>query len=153
MAASKFFLYTAGLKHLLSRTIDFENSTIHAYPLHSGYTPGTASHSALAQITAFQASASSTIVNAIVCSGMTITASGVNTVKYDMDDISGFSSDGDSMKIKYVALVDMSSSSAGNDKLLLGWFDTSTAESTGVEGTQVNITWPSGGVFKANGNP
>jgi len=153
MAAGKFHLYTAGLKHLLQRTIDFENSTIHAYPLHHGYTIGTASHSALAQITDFQASASSTIVNAIACSGMTITASGENTMKYDLADIAGFSSDGDTILVKYVALVDMSASSAGSDKLLIGVFDTDTASTSGVEGTQVNITWPSGGAFKANSNP
>lgn len=153
MAASKFFLYTSGLKYLLQRNIDWEGGTIVAYPLNYNYTPSTASHSALAQIVGDQSTASATIVNQITCSGMSITASGENTIKYDLDDLAGFSSDGDTIEVKYVALVAQSASAGGVDNLLLGWIDTDTAETTGVAGTQVNITWPAGGAFKANGNP
>lgn len=152
MAAGKFMLYTTALKYILQGNIDLDTHTIVAYPLHSGYTPGTASHSALAQITGFQASASSTIVNSIALSGVAVTGSGAVSVKFDADDIAGFSAGGDTFQCKYVALVAQSASAALTDNLLIGFFDTDTGASTGVEGTQLNITWNAGGIFKVNGN-
>jgi len=153
MAAGKFFLNTTAIKYIFAQKIDLEGGTIVAYPLHSGYTPSTASHSALGQITNFQCTASGTIVNQITLSSTNITGSGAVAIKFDAADIAGFSSDGDTFQCKYVALVAQSASSgAGIDNLLIGWFDTDTAASTGVEGTQVNCTWAAGGIFKVNGN-
>jgi hypothetical protein len=155
MAAGKFFTYTTAIKYILQGNIDLDETSsqvVVAYPLHSGYSPSTASHSALAQITNFQSTASSTIVNSIQLSSLNITGSGAVAVKFDADDIAGFSSDGDTFQCKYVALVAQSASAGGVDNLLIGFFDTDTAASTGVEATQVNVTWPAGGVFKVNGN-
>jgi len=152
MAAGKFFLYTTALKYILTNNIDLEGGTIVAYPLHSGYTPGTASHSALHQITDYQCTASGTIVNQITMSALNLTGSGAVAIKFDAADIAGFSSDGDTFQCKYVALVAQSASAGGVDNLLVGWFDTDTASSTGVEGTQVNVTWAAGGITKFNGN-
>ncbi len=152
MAASNFFVYNTAVKYIMEGHIDLDSATIVAYPLHSGYTPSTASHSALGQITANQATASGTIVNQITLTSLNVTGSGAVANKFDTADISGFSSDGDTMQIKYVALVAQSSSAGGIDNLLLGWFDTDTSNSTGVEATQLNVTVPSGGWFKANSN-
>lgn len=152
MAAGKFTVFTTALKYILQGNIDLDTDTLKAIPLHSGYTPGTASHSALAQIVAFQATASGTIVNAITLSSVNITGSGAVSVKFDAADIAGFSSDGDTFQCKYVALYSQSSSGGAGDNLLIGFFDTDTSSSTGVEGTQVNVTWNSGGIFKVNGN-
>jgi hypothetical protein len=152
MAAGKFMLYTTALKYILQGNIDLDGDTIKAMPLHSGYTPSTASHSALGQITGFQSTASGTVVNALSLSGLNVTGSGAVAVKFDADDLAGFSSDGDTFACKYVALYAESASAGGVDNLLIGFFDTDTAASTGVEGTQLNVTWNAGGIFKANGN-
>lgn len=151
MAAGKFMLYTTALKYILQGNIDLDTANIYAMPLHSGYTPGTASHSALAQISGFQCSASATVVNGIQLSGVNVTGSGAVSVKFDAADIAGFSADGDTFQCKYVALW-ASASVGGVDNLLIGFFDTNTGAATGVEGTQVNVTWAAGGIFKADGN-
>lgn len=152
MAAGKFMVYTTGMKHILQNNIDLDTDTIVAMPLHSGYTPSTASHSALAQITNFQSTASSTIVNAITLTSVAVTGSGDVTLKFDAADLAGFSSDGDTFQVKYVALYAQSASAGGQDNLLIGFFDTDTGQTTGVEGTQVNVTWAAGGIFKVNTN-
>ena len=157
MAAGKFTWYTSALKYLANGRIDLEDGTIVAYPLKDTYTPSTASHSALGQITSHQATASSTIVNAIVLSGLAVTQSGVETVKWDAIDISGFSSDGSTIaSFKWLALVARSASSGGGiDNLLVGFMnmDTTTASSSAGNSTQVNITWSSSGIAKLRGNP
>jgi len=149
MASSKFFIYTAALKYFNNGTINLDADQIVAFPLHSGYTPSTGSHSAFAQISDFQATASATVVNAIVLSDNRITGSGAVSVKFDSDDISGFSAGGDTFQCKYVALVHNTGTAAAQ---IIGYFDTDTAAATGVEGTQVNVTVPAGGWFKFNGN-
>lgn len=151
MAAGKFMLYTTALKYILQGQIDLDTNTIKAYPLHSGYSPSTASHSAIAQIANFQATASGTVINAMTLSGVKVTGSGAVAVKFDANDLAGFSAGGDTFKCKYVALV-ASASAGGVDNLLIGFFDTETGAATGVEGTQLNVTWNAGGIFKVNGN-
>jgi len=152
MAAGKFILYTPAIRNILEGLINLNSDTIIAIPLHAGYTPSTASHSALAQIANFQASASGSIVSAVTLSTINITGSGAVSVKFDAGDIAGISAGGDTFQCKYIALYSQSSSRAGSDNLLIGFFDTDTAASTGVEGTQLNVTWAAGGIFKANGN-
>lgn len=151
MASSKFWLYTSAAKYIAQGNIDLVAGTILAIPLHRGYTPGTASHSALAQIVAFQSTASATIINALACA-LTVTASGDHTVKVDAADLAGFSAGGDTFGTKYVALYAQSASGGSGDNLLIGFFDTAVGVTTGVEGTQVNVTWPAGGAFKFNVN-
>lgn len=157
MAAGKFTWYTSALKYILNGRVDLEDGTIVAYPLKDTYSPSTASHSALGQITSHQATASATIVNAIVLSGLAVTQSGVDTVKWDANDISGFSSDGSTIaSFKYVALVARSASSGGGiDNLLIGFMnlDTASASASAGNSTQVNITWSSSGIGKIRGNP
>lgn len=151
MAAGKFFLYNTALKHILEGNILLDSDTIVAYPLHAGYTPSTASHSTLAQITAYQATASGTIVNALTLSGTKLTGSGAQQVVFDANDLAGFSADGDTFECKYVALVAQSASSGGQDNLLVGFFDTNDGGSA-VEGTQLNVTWNSAGICNFNSN-
>jgi len=151
MAAGKFFMYNTGLLNVLKRNINLVSGTLIAYPLHSGYTPSTASHSTVAQIAAFQATASATVVNAVSVTA-TITGSG-NAVKFDLTDISGFSAAGDTFQAKYVAVVHRSGSASQAGDLLVGFCDLDTAASTGLEGTQVNVTWNASGVTKYNVNP
>lgn len=149
MAASRFFVYTTALKFFNNGSINLDADVIWAVPLHSGYTPSTASHSAYGQISNFRATASATVVNMIQLSDARITGSGAVSMKFDSDDISGFSAGGDTFQCKYVALVHLTATAAAR---LIGYFNTDTAASTGVEGTQVNVTVPAGGWFKFNGN-
>ena len=149
MAAGKFFVYTSALKYFTNGTINLDSDAIHAVPLHSGYTPSTGSHSAYAQISDYRATASATIINSITLSDSLITGSGAVSVKFDSDDVSGFSAGGDTFQVKYIALVHNTATAAAQ---LIGFFDTDTGATTGVEGTQVNVTVPAGGWFKFNGN-
>jgi len=155
MAASKFFTYNTAVKHILNENIKLASGSLRAVLLKDTYTPSTASDSALAQISAHQATASATVVNEIALSSITITGSGVETVKLTAANISGFSSDGSTIvSAKYVAVYDKSSSAAGVDNLLLGYvnLDSSGASASAGNTTQVNVTWPSGGLFKWRSN-
>lgn len=151
MAAGKVFLYNSALKHILEGDIVLDVHQLVAMPLHAGYTPSTASHSSLAQITNFQSTASGTIVNAIDLAGVKITGSGAQQVVLDANDIAGFSSDGDTFEVKYVALYAESASFGGVDGLLVGFFDTNVGGSA-VEGTQLNVTWNAAGIHAFNSN-
>jgi hypothetical protein len=158
MAASRVFLYRSFLKYLALGRFNLDSDTIVAIPLHDKYTPSTASHSALADIIADQSTASQTIVNTISLANIDVTQSGGNTLKFDADDISGFSSDGSTItSMKYVALYGQSVSGGGPgpDNLLIGFMnlDTTAASSSAGNSTQVNITWSSDGIFKMKGNP
>ena len=153
MAAGSFVVFTTAMKHILNDKIALSADTIVALPLHSGYSPSTASHSALAQISSYQATASGSVVASLDLSGVTITASGGTAVKVDASDLAGFSAGGDTYQCKYIALYAQSASDGGgNDNLLIGYFDTDTAASTGIEGTQINVNWSTYGIFKFNVN-
>ena len=153
MAAGRFLLYTTAVKYIAQGNIDLDNDTIVAYPLHSGYTPSTASHSALAQIINQQSTAAGSTVAAITLTGTKVTGSGAAQVIFDAADIAGFSSAGNTFACKYVALVAQSASAGGVDNLLIGWFDTNTGAATGIEASQLNVTWNAGGIFAFNVNP
>ena len=155
MAASKFFTYNTAVKHILAERIKLASGALYAVLMTDGYTPSTASDSSQAQLTAFQASASSTIVNAIALSNVVVTGSGVETVKLVADNLSGFSADGSTItSAKYVGVYDMSASYGGVDGLALGYLnlDASSASASAGNTTQVNVTWPSGGIFKWRSN-
>ena len=157
MAAGKFVWYTSALKYFLSGRISLDGDNIVAIPLHDNYSPSTASDSALAQIIAFQATASATIVNTITLSNVAVTQSGAETAKFDADDISGFSSDGSTIgSFKWLALyAESASSGTGIDNLLVGFMDmdTSGVSASAGNSTQVNITWSTDGIGKLRGNP
>ena len=162
MAAGKFTWYTSGLKYLAMGRLSLDGSvalggTIKAMPLGQGYTPATASHSALAQIVANQSTASNTIVNAITLSSLAVTQSGIDTVKWDAADLSGFSSDGSTItSFKWLAIYAESASSGGGvDNLLIGFMDmdTSASDASAGNSTQVNVTWSASGIGKLRGNP
>ncbi len=153
MAAGKFIFFDRWVQYEASGDFNFMTNDIVAVPLHSGYTPGTHSHSAFAQISGFQSTASGTVVNGITLSGKEISTSGNGVIKYIADNISGFSAGGDTFQAKYIALYVGGSASAGTvDQPLVG-FCTTDASTTGVEGTQINCSWSTGGIAKKNVNP
>lgn len=158
MAASKFFWYNTALKYLALGRVQLEQGTIKAMLLKDSYTPSTASHSALAQVSSFQATASATIVNAITLSGLAITGSGADTVKWDADNIAGFSSDGSTITTaKYMAVYQQSASGGGVEvgDVLLGYVDLNADSVSASVGqtTQVNVTWSDDGIGKLRSNP
>lgn len=154
MAAGKFFFYDRWIQYVHSGDFNFITDTVVAVPLHNGYTPGTHSHSAFAQIANFQATASGTVVNGVTLSSKEVSISANGVIKIDAGDINGFSAGGDTFITKYVALhVGGSASSGGVDQPLIGFFDVDTGATTGVESTQLNIQWAAGGITKFNNNP
>lgn len=152
MAAGKFVVLKTGYKNIREGNINELTDTIKAICVHRGHTPSTASDSALSDIINFQSTASGTVVNALTLSGKAITASGADAIKFDANDLAGFSSGGDTFDTKYIYLYAESASVGGVDNLLIGFMDTNTGVTTGVEGTQVNVTWPSGGIYKSTVN-
>lgn len=158
MAAGKFVWATTALKYIANQRVDLEDGTIVAYLLKDTYTPGTASHSQLAQfIPSHQATASATVVNPITLGGLTLTGSGASTIKWDADNIDGFSSDGSTIgSAKYLGIVAQSASSGtGIDNLIVGFINLNAdaASSSVGQSVQVNITWPAGGIGKLESNP
>lgn len=157
MAASRVFLQRSFLKYLSLGRFNLDSDTIVAIPIDNNHSPNTASFSTLAQVVNDQSTASNTIVNAITIGNTYITQSGGNTLKFDGDDISGFSSDGSTIaSMKYVYLYGQSVSSGGGiDNLLIGFMDLDAAGASATAGnsTQVNITWSADGIFKMKGNP
>ena len=153
MAAGKFHWATTVMKYIATGAIDLQGDAVWAYLLHDGYTPSTASHSAYSDISADIATASATVVNGIALSAKVVTGSGATTVKWDAADIDGFSSDGSTIgSAKYLALVHQTGTAAAR---LIGFIDlnTDSADASVGESTQINITWPAGGIGKFESNP
>lgn len=151
MAAGKFMVYTSGIRYIMQGQLDLDSASVYAFPVHRGYTPGTSSHSVLSQCSSNQASAGGSAVAQRTAGTLTVTQSGNVAIKYSIASISGFSAAGSTFNMKYMVLY-ASASVGGNDNLLIGFVDTDTGSTTGVEGVQVNITVPSGGLFKVNTN-
>ena len=152
MAASNFFLYNKAIARICKGIINLSTSTIVAVPLKSSYTPSTASHSAFAQISGHQSTATGAVVAAITLASKTFTGSGGDATKFDSADISGFSAGGDTFATKYIALYARSASDGTIDNPLLGWMDVNTSASTGIEASQLNITVAAAGWFKVRTN-
>lgn len=155
MAAGKFFTYNKGMLNILNGNIKLGTHTIKAIPLQDTYTPSTASHSDVSQLTAFRSTASGSVVNALTVGSIAITTSSVDTVKIDGADLSGFSSGGDTIvSCKYVALYAESASNGVGENLLWGFFnvDESGASASLGNSTQINVTWNSNGICKYRSN-
>jgi hypothetical protein len=155
MAAGKFTWYTRGLRNFLQGDIDLANDVITAYPVSDGYTPATGSHSILSQvIPGFQTSASGSPVAGITLTTVQLTQSGTTTIKFTADNLDAFSQGGDTMQsFKYLVIADDSAS--GGVAALIGFIDmdTSAADASVGQSTQVTVTWPAAGIGKLVGNP
>ena len=143
MAASRVYLYKKFTEYLARGVFDFNGTVpINAIALTDGYSPSTVSHSVVAQVTNFQASASTTLVAVIALANVSASTSGLNTTKIKADNISGFSGFGDTIaSLKYVALFQSSSGTVNNP--LIGFFDVdnATGDASAGQSTQVNINW------------
>lgn len=149
MAASKFWFFDTWGKYETSGDVSFMNAAgVEAVLLKSSYTPGTSTHSLAAQLTAHQATSSGSIVNARSLAGKHISTSGTNVIKYIGSDIDAFSAGGSEIKAKYCALYSLQSAAGGLVKPVIGFFDLNVGSTTGVEASQIKITWPSGGIAK-----
>jgi hypothetical protein len=148
MAASKFWFYDAWGKYEASGDVSFMNAAgVTAVLLKSSYTPGTSTHSVAAQVTNHQATSSGSIVNSLTLAGKHISTSGTNVIKYIASDIDAFSAGGSEIKAKYLALY-ANGTLGGVLDPVIGFLDLNTGSTTGVEASQIKITWPSGGIAK-----
>jgi hypothetical protein len=151
MAVGRFMTYLSAVRYMAEGLLDLDTAQVNAMPLHSGYGPGTASHSALSQIANFQASAGGVAVAIRALAAQTVTQSGNVAVKFTSSNISGFSAGGSVFNVKYIAL--FASASAGNtNNPLVGFYDTDTASTTGISSVQLNVNVPAGGWFKIDTN-
>lgn len=154
MAASKFFTYNSALKHIINGNIKLYSHTLKGMLLRDSYSPSTASHSSLAQVSAFQATATGSLVPVVTLGGINITGSGSEIVKIDANDMN-FTQNGETIvSAKYLALYAESASSGGVDNLLWGFvnLDSASASASLGNSTQVNINWNSLGIVKFRSN-
>lgn len=152
MAAGKFFWTTTAMKFIGKGQVDLEGDKIWAALLQDSYSPSTASHSAYSDISAHIATASNTVVNSIQLTTTVLTGSGNHTMKWDADDISGFSSDGSTIaSAKYLGVFHQTATAAA---ILLGFIDLNTAagDASVGESTQVNVLWNAAGIAKLRSN-
>lgn len=138
MAAGSVVLYDHAKEFMLDGTIDLDGHTFAAALVSAGYSPSLASDSVWSDISSFETSASGYAEQNLT--NVTWSRVGSNTVRFDADDIT-FSASG-TMNAKRVILRDE------NNGKLLGYFDTETTETSGVDATQITITWPSSGIFE-----
>ena len=76
-------------------------------------------------------------------------------IKYIANNIDAFSAGGSEILAKYLVLYGAGSASVGGgiERPLMGFFNLETLTTTGVQGSQVKITWPSHGIAKKVMNP
>lgn len=138
MAAGSVVLYDHAKEFMLDGTIDLDDHTFVAALVSAGYSPSLASDSVWADISSFETSASGYTEQTLA--NVTWSRVGSNTVRFDADNLA-FSASG-TMNAKRVIIRD-----DDNDKLVC-YFDTNTSESSGVDATQITVTWPSAGIFE-----
>ncbi|MGI0013039.1 MAG: hypothetical protein ACREBU_06315 [Nitrososphaera sp.] len=152
MPAGRFTLFRKGVRYIAQSNIDLDATNLWAAPLHRGYTPNTASHSAYTQISAFLASAGGTALALRQLSSLNVSTTGANSVKHTASNIAGFSRGGSLFQCKRVTLF-ASASIGGIDNPLIGFLDVDPDLTTGVEAMQVDVQWPSSVTFKLDANP
>jgi hypothetical protein len=154
MAAGKFHFFNTAVKYIGTSVINLEGSVI-AVPLTDGFdATQTASYSAFAQFNTEWATASGSVVTALVLSDVRLTASGGSVVKWAATDLAGFSAGGDTItSFKYLALLAADSATAAARTIGFIDLNTDSADASVGNSTQVNITWATGGIAKLIPSP
>ncbi len=143
MSVGTFTLYNSAREGLGDGTLDLDTHTIKCGFISAGYTPAD-SHSLWSQVSTSEISASG-----YTTGGMTLTvdytATGSTKVKCTA---SQFTVSGTGMKkIKYGVIYDTGSTPANR---LIGYWDTETTSTTGIEATTITVSFPNNTIFQAS---
>jgi len=141
MAAGTFTLYNSAREGIGDGTHDLDTHTFKCGFVSAGYTPAD-SHSLWSQCSGSEISASGYTAGGPTMTGVDYTATGSTKVKFTC---AAFTVSGTgTKKVKYGVIYNTSASNR-----LLGYFDMDTGLSTGVEATQITVTFPNNTVFQA----
>ena len=146
MAEGAFAVYDKTMEYCLDGTIDVDTHTFKVIYLDNTYTPNTASHSALANVTSAELSASdgTSLIQTLSSVTWAITSSSsVSVVRFDAADVTMSTSS--TVKVRYVAIYDDSTTSPVDALLCLSEL---TTTGTGVAVTQLTLQFASTGIFK-----
>ena len=146
MAEQPFIVYDKMMEYALDGTMDMDGDTFKVAYLDNNYTPNTSSHSARANITSAELSASDGSSLEQTLSNVTwtlTTSSGSSIVRFDADDITMSTSS--TVKVRYAVIYDDTVASP-TDALVC--FSELTTTGTGVAVTQLTLQFASTGIFK-----
>lgn len=143
MSVGAFTIYGSTIEGLGDGAIDLDSHAMKCGFVSAGYTPAD-SHSLWSQVSGSEISASGYTAGGVSLAGMDYTADGSTTVSFK---VSNFTVSGTgTKKVKYGIIYDISSTPANR---LIGYWDMEATSTTGVEATQITVSFPSTVVFKA----
>lgn len=149
MAASRFWLYNSAVEYLNNGTANVVDAggNLRAMFLASTYTPSTASHSVIGQLSGDEIT--NTAYARVSLAGVTWQGAGTGVLTLDANDFDVSTTA--AMQVKYIAIYD-SSATVGGSEVVLCFCDTETTSTTGVESTQITVQFNANGIFQATPN-
>jgi len=145
MAAGSFIFYMSAIERIFAQNLDLRSKTLMVTLTSAGaYTPNAKSHSAYSTNVEPHISTAASFAPKKITSSSVFIASG-SYVTWDMEDAT--ISAGATIKSKYAVVY-----CEADPQWLVGYFDTETTQTTGVEVTQLVVQWNTLGVAQIN-NP
>jgi len=144
MAAGSVVFYQHALEDMARGLLDLQSMTLVVSLVSQGYTPNAKSHSVYSADVSAHVITSSGYADRTLA-GTTVAMTSGSYVTWDANDIT--LSAAATMKAKYAVVYRAS----GNQRLV-GYFDTETTQTTGVEVTQLVTQWNALGIAQVN-NP
>lgn len=146
MAAGTFTLVQSGKKGIGNGNIDLVNHALKcAFLGKSASLSITSTVSLYSQLSAHEIATSGYASGGILMTTKQYTETGNNVIKFMVDN---FTVSGTGMKkVKYGLLYDLSSSAVNK---IIGYWDMETTSETGIEATQITVSFPSNVVFQAS---
>jgi hypothetical protein len=149
MAVGNFSAYDKAMEYIVINTVDLDGDTFKVMYLDNTYTPNTASHSAVTNLTSAELSASDGTSLRQTLSSVTVTpttSGGSSVVKWDAADVTMSTSS--TVKVRYVAIYDDLQASTTNTDSKVICLSELTSTGTGVPATQLTVEFSSSGILK-----
>lgn len=142
MAAGTFVFFDHGIENLGRANLDLASATVMCAFVSAGYTPSRASHSAwTADVSTYECTQSGYAAEALA--SVEFSRIGSNALRWDAADV--VISASATMDIKYVVLYAQTSGA------LIGYFDTNSGTTAGVDATQLTVQWNANGIAQLQG--
>jgi hypothetical protein len=144
MAAGSFVFYQHAILDMMRGALDLQSMTLAISLISQGYTPNAKSHSVYSADVSANVITSSGYADRTL-GGTTVAMTSGSYVTWDANDIT--LSAAATMKAKWAVVYRVS-----GGQRLVGYFDTETTQTTGVEVTQLVTQWNALGIAQVN-NP
>lgn len=141
MAAGTFVFFDHGIEHLARGDLDLASVTVVCAFVSAGYTPSRESHSVWTDLSTYECAQSGYAAEALT--SVEISRIGSNAVRWDAADV--VISASATMDIKYVVLYEQTNG------YLIGYFDTNSGTTAGVDATQLTVQWNANGIAQLQG--